>query len=71
MIGALGLVDAPVPSSEIASLAELIAGPSPVNASPSQPSGGCTVRTIGRSNFVAKSQSRWSCPGTAMIAPVP
>ena len=35
------------------------------------PSGGCTVRTIGRSNASAKSQSRWSWPGTAMIAPVP
>ncbi len=37
------------PSSDTVSLAELIAGPLPVNASPSQPSGGCTVRTIGRS----------------------
>ena len=61
----------PRPSSEISSLAELIAGPSPVKASPSQSSGGCTVRTMGRSNFVANSQSRWSWPGTAMIAPVP
>jgi hypothetical protein len=30
-----------------------------------------TTRTIGRSNFVANSKSRSSCPGTAMIAPVP
>ena len=59
------------PSREIESLAELIAGPWPVKASPSQPSGGWTVRTIGRSYSFAKSQSRWSCPGTAMIAPVP
>ncbi len=50
---------------------ELIAGPSPVNASPSKPSDGCTVRMTGRSYAVAKSQSRWSWPGTAMIAPVP
>ena len=62
------------PSSEISSLAELIAGPAPVKASPpdsSKPSVGCTVRTTGRSNVAANSQSRWSCPGTAMIAPVP
>ena len=45
--------------------------PSPVNASPSQASPGSTVRTIGSPNTVAKSQSRWSCAGTAMIAPVP
>ena len=62
------------PSSEISSFEELIAGPAPVNASPpasSNPSDGCTVRTTGRSNFAANSQSRWSWPGTAMIAPVP
>ena len=61
----------PIPSSDTESLWELTAGPSPVNASPSQPSGGCTVRTIGRSKASAKSQSRWSWAGTAMIAPVP
>ncbi len=61
----------PSPFRLISGLAELIAGPSPVNASPSQPSVGCTVRTIGSPNAVAKSQSRWSWPGTAMIAPVP
>ena len=60
-----------MPSSEISSLAELIAGPSPVYASPSKSSAGCTVRTIGRSKVRANSQSRWSWPGTAMIAPVP
>ncbi len=38
-----------MPSSDTVSLAELMAGPLPVKASPSQPSGGCTVRTIGRS----------------------
>ena len=60
------------PSSETSSLALLIAGPSPVKAVDSSWSaGGCTVRTIGRSNAVAKSQSRSSCAGTAMIAPVP
>ena len=51
------------PSSEISALPELIAGPSPVNASPSKSSGGRTVRTIGRSNVRANSQSRWSWPG--------
>ncbi len=50
---------------------ELMAGPSPVNASPSKPSVGRTVRMMFRSNTFAKSQSRWSWPGTAMIAPVP
>ena len=45
--------------------------PSPVNASPSQPSGGWMVRTTGRPCTWAKSQSRWSSAGTAMIAPVP
>ena len=38
----------------------LIAGPSPRYASPSKSGGGWTVRTIGRSNSVAKSQSRRS-----------
>ena len=61
-----------MPSSEISSLAELIATPSPVNAwSSGWPGVGCTVRTTGRSNFAANSQSRTSCPGTAMMAPVP
>ena len=61
----------PSPSSDTSSLALLIAGPSPPYALPSQPSGGCTVRTIGSPNASAKSQSRWSWPGTAMMAPVP
>ena len=60
-----------MPSSVTSAFVELIATPSPTYASPSKPSGGCTVRTIGSPNFSAKSQSRWSCPGTAMIAPVP
>jgi hypothetical protein len=30
-----------------------------------------TTRTIGSPNAVANSKSRSSCPGTAMIAPVP
>jgi hypothetical protein len=50
---------------------ELTAAPSPTYALPSKSGGGWTVRTIGRSNFSANSQSRSSCPGTAMIAPVP
>ena len=29
------------------------------------------TRRIGKPYLVAKSKSRWSCPGTAMIAPVP
>jgi hypothetical protein len=42
----------------ISALAELIAGPSPVYASPSKPTDGSTVRMIGRPNAFAKSQSR-------------
>ena len=42
-----------------------------VNALPSKPSDGWTVRMIGRSKTSANSQSRSSWPGTAMIAPVP
>ena len=62
----------PMPLREISSLAELMAGPSPMYASSSGwPSAGCTVRTMGSSNRVANSQSRLSWPGTAMIAPVP
>ena len=60
-----------MPFSEISSLAELIASPWPTYALPSKSSGARTVRMIGRSNRSAKSQSRWSWPGTAMIAPVP
>ena len=37
----------------------------------SLPSAGATTGRIGRSKAVAKSWSRWSCAGTAMIAPVP
>ena len=37
----------------------------------SKSSGDCTTCTIGSPYAVAKSQSRWSCAGTAMIAPVP
>ena len=64
------------PSRLTDSLLELIAGPSPrYGPSPgiasSNPAGGCTVRTIGSPNVSANSQSRSSCPGTAMIAPVP
>jgi len=50
---------------------ELIFTPSPVYASPGQPSGRLTVSMIGSSCWRAKSQSRWSSPGTAMMAPVP
>ena len=52
----------------------LIFSPSPVYAPPpfsSQPAGGCTVRTMGRPWSWAKSQSRSSSAGTAMMAPVP
>ncbi len=61
----------PSPFRLIVSLALLIAAPSPAYASPVKPSGGCTVRMIGRSKTCANSQSRSSWPGTAMIAPVP
>ena len=51
---------------------ELILTPSPVYAWVSCQSGGrFTVGTIGSPYCTAKSQSRWSSPGTAMIAPVP
>ncbi len=50
----------PSPSRLISSFAELIAGPSPTKASPSQPSGGATVRTIGSPKRFANSQSRSS-----------
>ena len=51
---------------------ELIFTPSPVYAcSSAQSAGRFTVAMIGRSCALAKSQSRWSSPGTAMIAPVP
>ena len=59
------------PFSEISSLAELIIGPPPVQASPSQPAGGWTVRITGSPKAPANSQSRTSSPGTPMIAPVP
>ncbi len=59
------------PFSEISSLAELIIGPPPVQASPSQSAGGWTVRTTGSPKAPANSQSRVSSPGTPMIAPVP
>jgi len=59
------------PSSETSSFAELIIAPAPVHAPPSQSAGGCTVRTTGSPKVSAKSQSRVSSPGTAMIAPVP
>ncbi len=38
--------------------------------SPSSPSP-ATTRRMGRPNLVANSKSRSSCPGTAMMAPVP
>jgi hypothetical protein len=50
---------------------ELIFTPSPVYASPVHPAGRVTVSMIGSPCAVANSQSRWSSPGTAMIAPVP
>ena len=50
---------------------EFILTPSPVHAPPSNPSGGCVVRTTGRPWAAAKSQSRSSSAGTAMMAPVP
>ena len=49
----------PMPSSH----SLLMCGPSPVKASPSQPSGGWMVRTMGRPWAWAKSQSRWSSAG--------
>jgi len=60
-----------MPLSETSSLAELMVAPSPVHAPPSNPSGGCTVRTTGSPKASANAQSRSSSAGTAMIAPVP
>ena len=57
----------PRPSSQ----PELMWGPSPVKAPPAQSAGRSIVSTMGSPKAVAKSQSRWSSPGTAMIAPVP
>ncbi len=63
------------PSRESTALCELIAVPSPgVQTSVAMPSPMGAVFTtgrMGRSNFFANSQSRSSCAGTAMIAPVP
>jgi hypothetical protein len=51
---------------------ELILTPSPVYACVSGHSGGLfTVAMMSRPCCLAKSQSRWSSPGTAMMAPVP
>ena len=47
---------------------EFTIGPSPEYGSSSPPS---ITRRIGRSKVCAKAKSRSSCPGTAMIAPVP
>ena len=49
---------------------ELTATPSPLKAA-SVTSPPFTTSRIGRPNFFANAQSRSSCPGTAMIAPVP
>ena len=59
------------PGTASGSTGEFTWRPGPEYASPSQPSGRSTVSTIGMPNAVAKSQSRWSSPGTAITAPVP
>ena len=54
---------------------ELTSVPSPVHAAGSgvdaSSSGPAMTRLISSPNSVANSKSRSSCPGTAMIAPVP
>ena len=53
---------------------ELTRVPSPGVACQDGPGSGrsvCTTTRTGRSKARAKSRSRWSCAGTAMIAPVP
>ncbi len=53
---------------------ELTRVPSPGVASPVSPGSArpvCTTTRTGRSNLRAKSRSRWSCAGTAMMAPWP
>ncbi len=42
-----------------------------VEVSVPRPSVGSTMQRIGSSKARANSKSRWSCAGTAMIAPVP
>jgi len=59
------------PFSEISEPVEWTHTPSPTYRRHSTPWGGWTTWTIGRLNFSANSKSRVSCPGTAMIAPVP
>ena len=53
---------------------ELISLPSPGVATPLSAGSDWSVSTTTRTgspNLRAKSRSRWSCAGTAMIAPVP
>ena len=53
---------------------EFTSVPSPGVAVPVSAGSGWSVSTTtrtGRSKLRAKSRSRWSCAGTAMIAPVP
>ena len=53
---------------------ELTSLPSPGVATPVCAGSGAPVSSTtrtGRPNVRAKSRSRWSCAGTAMIAPVP
>ena len=53
---------------------ELTSVPSPCVATPVSTGSASPVSTTtctGSPNFRAKSRSRWSCAGTAMIAPVP
>ena len=53
---------------------ELTSSPSPGVATPVSAGSGasvCTTVRTGSPKARAKSRSRWSCAGTAMIAPVP
>jgi len=54
---------------------EFTAVPSPLKQTPSPrpgvPAGGSTTSRIVRLYFWANSKSRSSCPGTAMMAPLP
>ena len=53
----------PSPFRLTSAFAELIAGPSPMYASPSKPSDGCTVRMIGRPNALGEVPVALVLPG--------
>ena len=73
MIASLADTDGmPVKRPELTSTSSSVCATNGLPSSSSAgPSAGSTTRRMGSSNAVAKSKSRWSWAGTAMIAPVP